>query len=58
MKQEEEEPEGSANMEAETGALPDLSDFEFCKIIYENSWGKLVRTCILVLHPSFRFSTL
>jgi hypothetical protein len=47
-KQEEEEPEGFANMGAETAALPDLSDFEFCKIIHENPWGKLVRTCILV----------
>ena len=36
-----------AEMEEETAAFPDLSDFEFFEIILENSWDRLVRsTCL------------
>ncbi|KAK1652092.1 hypothetical protein QYE76_069897 [Lolium multiflorum] len=42
MKEEEEiEQEGFAKMDGETAAFPDLLDFEFFVIIFQNPWEKL-----------------
>ncbi|KAK1652124.1 hypothetical protein QYE76_069929 [Lolium multiflorum] len=42
MKEEEEiEQEGFAKMDRETAAFPDLLDFEFFVIIFQNPWEKL-----------------
>jgi hypothetical protein len=46
-KLEEEAQDSFVEMEEETAAFTDLSDFEFFVAIHQNSWDKLVRACIL-----------